>query len=936
MKNNSLIGVLLLVIATSASFCISAHQTDIIKSPNDTRIYETFTLDNGMEVLLASDPGLTQVSASLTVGVGQYQDPVAQQGLAHYLEHMIFMGSEQYPEPNSLRSLVETNNGVLNAMTYAQKTSFYFRIASEQFATALSMLSNAIQAPLLSKTFAEKEIKAVDAEWKLLKQNNVFSISRANAMTASDKHPMRKMGIGNLTTLKNKKNSNLHAELKQFHQKYYSANIMKLALVGNQDLSALKKLAVKYFSTMVNKKIVRPTTSELFFRDEHLKKHIFLDAQSQENILGLQFPLEKNSNDWMGKSNEYIHYLLTSEAPNALISSLREAGLIESMQALFDSSSYGNDGTAFVQFSLTEMGDKNHNKILAAFFKYLALINNHGVNSNYAIELKNILDNKFYNFYEPTALSLANMFSSKMFDMTVEEVLRSETYFSGLDENAVNKVLKQLTPKKMRLWHIGGQQNAETKLEFAEGSYRIIDIRNKDLKPWRNSNMVLKLPPIAKIDNINEMDNVVKTLHKPTFVVEEVGVQALLMHSEYFSNKQGVTGITLQSALYQKDVKHHVMTNVLLLLINNGLQNMIQQASQRHQVYINGSQNQQGDLTFYFSGITKRHSDYLSKLLTLFKEVRFNKKDLQNALNSYSAMTTGIHNSILPMQANYYSNVLLKTPPFIWNTKEKIAVINTLSLKDLRKFQKNLVANTYIELFSFGNYTEAETRKMAKDSRSLYGNTTLPTKLLHKVKFKPEPHTAWDSQKLIKQDHVMLKDTYVYPEASNKIAVQLKLLNQLFTGPFFKEFRTKRQLAYDIGSYQENISQHPALTLYIQSSNTDLKTLKEQFISFIEQFRVTFSKIDDSKVEQAKVSMVNAIEQRPQNINVEFNRYVSDWLNGNYKFDSYKNQIPLLQETDKEDLLALYTSMLIKGNSANVLIQLKGKDFRDTDFFNWN
>ena len=94
--------MLMITFLTHASFSMASTQKEIIKSSADSRVYQTFTLDNEMEVLLASDPSLTQTAVSLTVGVGQFQDPDSQPGLAHYLEHMIFMGSEHYPEPNKL------------------------------------------------------------------------------------------------------------------------------------------------------------------------------------------------------------------------------------------------------------------------------------------------------------------------------------------------------------------------------------------------------------------------------------------------------------------------------------------------------------------------------------------------------------------------------------------------------------------------------------------------------------------------------------------------------------------------------------------------------------------------------------------------------------------------------------------------------------------
>ena len=130
-KSHFIQKMLMITFLTHASFSMASTQKEIIKSSADSRVYQTFTLDNEMEVLLASDPSLTQTAVSLTVGVGQFQDPDSQPGLAHYLEHMIFMGSEHYPEPNKLHQLVKTNNGFINALTEAQQTSYFFNIASE-------------------------------------------------------------------------------------------------------------------------------------------------------------------------------------------------------------------------------------------------------------------------------------------------------------------------------------------------------------------------------------------------------------------------------------------------------------------------------------------------------------------------------------------------------------------------------------------------------------------------------------------------------------------------------------------------------------------------------------------------------------------------------------------------------------------------------------
>lgn len=84
-------------------------QETIRKSDKDTRQYQAIRLDNGMVVLLVSDPQAVKSLSALVVPVGSLEDPEAHQGLAHYLEHMCLMGSKKYPQrialPNTLKDM---------------------------------------------------------------------------------------------------------------------------------------------------------------------------------------------------------------------------------------------------------------------------------------------------------------------------------------------------------------------------------------------------------------------------------------------------------------------------------------------------------------------------------------------------------------------------------------------------------------------------------------------------------------------------------------------------------------------------------------------------------------------------------------------------------------------------------------------------------------
>lgn len=71
---------------------------EILKSKSDQRVYRTLVLDNKLECMVVSDVEAEKSSAAMSMGIGSLKDPVETQGLAHYLEHMLFMGTEKYPD----------------------------------------------------------------------------------------------------------------------------------------------------------------------------------------------------------------------------------------------------------------------------------------------------------------------------------------------------------------------------------------------------------------------------------------------------------------------------------------------------------------------------------------------------------------------------------------------------------------------------------------------------------------------------------------------------------------------------------------------------------------------------------------------------------------------------------------------------------------------
>ena len=142
----------------------------------DDRIYSSLTLLNNLRVILISDPSTEYASAALDVGVGHFSDNVS--GLAHFLEHLLFMGTEKYPVENDYSSFLTEHNGYSNAYTGSDHTNYYFQVDSNHLFPALDRFAQFFIAPLFSESGTSREINAVDSEHKRNLQSDNWRMYR--------------------------------------------------------------------------------------------------------------------------------------------------------------------------------------------------------------------------------------------------------------------------------------------------------------------------------------------------------------------------------------------------------------------------------------------------------------------------------------------------------------------------------------------------------------------------------------------------------------------------------------------------------------------------------------------------------------------------------------------------------------------------------------
>ena len=934
MNKKNTLSVFFLLITLSISIIAD---DSVNKSPADNREYNIFTLKNGIDVITVSDPELASSAATLSVGVGQFQDPENAQGIAHFLEHMLFMGSKKYPSPNEYMEFIQQNGGSTNAFTAAEQTTYLFSINSSQFAPALDRLSSSIKDPIFDPTMVGKEINAVNSEWLLSRQSDSFVLQRAAAATGNPDHPRTKLGVGNKDTLSSNEDE-LLGHLNNFYNQYYSANLMKLVLVGKQSPKELKKLAKKYFSKIKNNKVKRPLTKITAYREANLGRNIFIKSRIKSPSLTIEFPIQDNSSLWRSKPNEYVEMLLNSQEPNALMSYLTEEGYIQDGDASVDPKIWGGDGSAFITYSLTDKGLNNKDFIISNTFQYLDLMKEDGVNKDYFDELAGINQIQFEDYSSPEALQLAVSFALKIYDVPLKNIIDSTYVTSDYGEQAINEVLSSFNPNNARIYHISSDEIIDTQLKFADGGYRSEELNYDLLKRSSDTNLLVKLPDpqIIVLDEDEPELAFSDGFKTPKKIFSSDGVQAYLSHTQNFRGREGTLFVNLKSSVASKTAESMTYAFILNDVFRKKHRTIYQRAFQRSGVRIFSQFDSEGNTVFGFLGRSSTQLKYANELLTKFASFQLKERDLNNAIKALKDSYDSISEQGISSQLSYYASTTTKQGPFFFSKKEILSSLDTATLEGLNDYHKKFMESVFIDIFSHGLEAEEKITSFAANTRELFGETSQITPWKMEESFKVVAGTGRVTKVSIPKDGVGISDLYVYPKKSLKVEAQFTMINKLFSPSFFNDLRTNQQLGYAVYSLNYDIHDYPTIAMTVVSDNSNLQDLKEKMMMFQDGFAVALRQIDNKVIKNIKKSLLEDLDQKPENIIIEALNLVNDWEEGNYEFDTNKQIREIIANTSKNDLVSLNDSFIGNGEYMNITIQIRGQDFKDTPYFSWD
>jgi len=232
----------------------------IHKPATDRREYRFVQLpSNSLPLLLVSDPSTVAAAASLSVGSGSALDPPAVSGLAHFLEHMLFLGSAAFPDEHEFASFLAAHGGRSNAYTADEETNFFFAVQPDALADALARFAGFFTTPLLRPGAALREMRAVDSEHAKNVLDDGWRAAQLLRTLAQPGSPFNHFGTGTLSSLNR---SDIHEQLRDFHRQHYTADNMALVLIGREPLDELQRMATGLFQKVPGPALVEDAAQE--------------------------------------------------------------------------------------------------------------------------------------------------------------------------------------------------------------------------------------------------------------------------------------------------------------------------------------------------------------------------------------------------------------------------------------------------------------------------------------------------------------------------------------------------------------------------------------------------------------------------------------------------------------------------------------------------
>lgn len=897
---------------------VAAGNVEFIRARSDKREYRRVVLPNALECLLIRDAETDKAAACMEVGVGSFSDPEGLEGLAHFLEHMLFYASEKYPGEQEYTKYISEHGGSSNAFTSSETTNFYFDVNVDNFEEALDRFAQFFIKPLMSQDAVLREIKAVDSEHKKNLLSDGWRMYQLQKHLASKDHPYHKFSTGSWETLETKpkeRGLDIRLELLKFYENY-SANLMHLVVYGKESLDCIQSLVERLFSNVKNTEQRSFKCPSQPLATEHLQLLVKAIPITDDDYLKISWPVTPNMHFYKEGPCRYLSHLIGHEGEGSIFHIIKELGWAMDLAA-----GAGSDSTEYSFFSvsmrLTDSGHEHMEDIIGLVFKYLRLLKEDGIHEWIFDELASVNETEFHYQDKDHPISYVTDTVSRMRLFPPEEWLVGASLPSKYAPSRINMILDELSPERVRIFRESKKFEGSTDCAepWYNTSYSVENVTPYMIQQWiqKAPTEMLHLPkPNIFIPKDLSLKEVHEKVRFPT-VLRKTPLSRLWYKPDmlFFTPKVYIIldfHCPLSSHSPEAAVSISLFVDLLADYLNAyaydaqiaGLFYSIYLTSTGFQVSLGGYNDK---MRVLLHAIVKQIVNFEVKPNRFSALKETSVKDYQNFDFSqpYS-------------QASYYLSLILEEKK--WPLVEKLQALSKLEADSLAKFVPHLLSKTYLECYVQGNIEPGEAESIVQEIEDTVFNT--PNSLFKSMS---------PSQYLIKRVIMLENELKCYyqieglnPKNENSSIVQyiqvhqddaisnikLQLFSQIASQPAFNQLRTVEQLGYIAGLSLRSDRGVWALEVVIQSTVKDPSYLDARVDEFFKTFESKIHELSDKDFKRNVKSLIDSKLEKFKNLWEEAEFYWGEIEAGTLKFDRIESEVALLRELKKDEFIEFF------------------------------
>jgi insulysin len=914
----------------------------LLKSAYDNRQFIHIELANGLRVLLVQDPNCVKSACSVTFNVGHFNDDKDCHGISHLLEHMLFLGNDEFTEANAFNDFIAMHGGSINALTGTEYSSYFYEIAAEFEQQALTHLYAMLSKPSFCEALIEKEINAIDAEFQLKQKDDLRRLYQVHKETCNPAHPFSQFSVGNYQTFEPFSPSQLKQKLLHMFERFYQPQNACLCLVSQQQLSVSEESIRQQFGNWPSNNELPVVTLPALYLEHNLGVQINILPLQKARRLILTFALPEQNSHYRSKPLNVLSHILGDEGEGGLLHFYKTKNWATSLSA-----GGGIEGSTFKDFNinlqLTDEGIQYADEVITALFSYIKLMKENGIEM-WRIKETATLNQLSWDFPDQAkAIDEASHYSQAMFEYPPQHLIAGDYI---LDKPAAHIVLQMLDffcPENMRIKNVNSFVKTTHKAKWYHTPYSVEPIQPARLKSflsgnWRSNFMLPKvnqfLPPCKTLKPV------VAEFVLPQKILSENGLDIWYGQDNKFQQPKGDCFLTFDCQAVNDGINVTTAKRLWVALLNEKLNQKYYQANlagMHFHLYPH-----QGGFSLQTNGFSANQLQFCTNLLT---QIVINK-DFSDSFSQVKAKQyQGLSNTLLNKPINrLFSELSVLMQQQNHAPSNMAEIMLNLTPKDIAVTKEKLIGQFHLEGLMFGDWAPEDAYRVSADIKEFRNKHAVGAKI-HRGVADIRHGTAISCHVECQHKDPAVVIYFQAPDASLKNVALTILAEQMIAPSFFNQLRTEQQLGYLVGSGYIPYNQHPGIGFYIQSPHHPAEYLIDAIHLFLQNITENIDQFGHVW-ESLKKGVMKQLMEKDTNLSMKSQRLWMAIGNQDKNF-SYNNRMTqTILDIDFKELKTYLISLvsrqgfgeaiLYSGEQQHVPISFQTEVITDTPKFKSN